>query len=344
MEINRDILPLFSPHSGCDYHRVMLPLAEMGMDLHSLQSKSVEDFIGSVKLIFFNRTPHHMLPKLLELRKKNDFKIVVDIDDYWVLHPKHFMYSAWVKHKTGEQIIECFKVADAVTCTTEILAERVRPYNKNVHVIPNAVPFGHVQFTGKKSISDKTRIIYAGGNSHFWDIQELKVPFQKLNASNLNNYEISLAGYNDHNEPSKRDWDRIEHSFNLGGELKNYRRINTLPLDNYMDVYNDSDVSLAPLENNNFNRYKSNLKIIEAGCKWNPIICSRIDPYTHEKEGAPLMYAGNAREWFESIKYCIQNRSFIMDQGEKLGNYVREHYNLLKVNEYRKQLFEHLIS
>ena len=340
-----DILPLLSYEAGCDYHRIILPLKKLGVDFDAFTGKNVEDVLNDVKLVFFNRTPHNMLPQLLELRKKKDFRIVVDIDDYWVLYPHHYMYHTWNKQKYGEQMIAAIKIADAVTCTTDLLRDKIVQYNKNVHVIPNAFPFGEGQFNSEKIRTEQMRFIYAGVTSHFWDIKELSIPFQKINTSTLTHpYEFVLAGYSEANEATKQMWTKMERSFNLNGKLKNYRRVNGLPIDNYMNLYGHSDVSLIPLESNNFNRFKSNLKIIEAGCKYNPAICSNVSPYSDEVPGVGVMYANNAREWAEHIKYCTQNPSFVFDMGQKLGIHVRTAYSLERVNEYRKQLFDHLIS
>lgn len=348
----KGILPLINRGSGCDYHRIILPLKYMGVDLDFFENKTIGEVLEDTKIILFNRRPHARLDYFLSLREKYGIKIVVDIDDYWILHPKHYMYKSWEKSKMPEQIVLSLKIADAVICTTNILAEKVKPYNSNVHVIPNAIPFGHDQFNDKKEYSPFhksgkkfVRFIYAGGGSHFWDLKLLSVPFTKINNNpQLNNTQFILAGFDDSNEESKKNWEVIENKFDLKGTLKNYIRKNTLPLESYINHYINGDVSLIPLEYNNFNRFKSNLKIIEAGCKYMPVICSDVEPYSNESNRDVIMYAKNANEWYEHIKYCTLNPSFIEDKGKQLGEYVRKNYDLFKVNEYRKQLFEHLIK
>jgi hypothetical protein len=341
----KGILPLLSMNSGCDYHRIILPMTHLGVNLKYFQNKKVGDVIKDTKVLIFNRTPHGRLDYILEAKKKFDFKIVVDLDDYWVLHPKHSMYQTWERHKIGQQIVDALKIADEVICTTNLLADKIKVINKNVHVIPNALPFEHDQFSYQKENSEFTRFIYAGGGTHFWDIKELTVPFKKVNNNpQLKNAQFILAGFNGETKESEKSWERTENVFNLNGTLHNYIRKYSLPLESYMDHYIQSDVSLVPLEENHFNRFKSNLKIIEAGCKYNVAICSNTSPYSDEPNKDVVLYAKNASQWYEHIKYCTLNRSFLQDKGEQLGEYVRENYNLFKVNEYRKQLFEKLMS
>lgn len=341
----KGILPLVNRGSGCDYHRVIMPLKYMGVDFSLFENKTIGQALDETKIMIFNRKPHGNIEYVVQARKKYGFKIITDIDDYWVLHPRHILYKGWKDNKMGETIINALKISDAVICTTELLASKVREINKNVHIIPNALPFGYDQFTDKKQPSEFTRFIYAGGSTHFWDLKTLTVPFTKINNNpQLKNGQFVLAGYDNSNKPSQDEWNKIESVFNLRNTLKNYQRRYTLPLESYMEHYEYGDVSIIPIEENNFNRYKSNLKIIEAGCKYMPVISSDREPYSNEPNRDVLMYAKNASEWYDHIKYCILNPSFVEDKGKKLGEYVRTNYDLFKVNEYRKQLFEHLIK
>ena len=180
---------------------------------------------------------------------------------------RHVLYNHWVRNKVGEEIITNLINADAVTVTTALLADKVRKYNKNVYVLPNALPFGKEQFNDFKMKSNTLRFMYTGGDSHFWDIQQLKVPFSKINNNPKLNARFTLAGYHpDH----PKQWNAMENSFSLNGKLRGYKRENFKPLRDYMSLYNQSDVCLAPLEGTHFNQFKSNLKMIEAGCKFNP--------------------------------------------------------------------------
>jgi glycosyltransferase involved in cell wall biosynthesis len=110
-----------------------------------------------------------------------------------------------------------------------------------------------------------------------------------------------------------------------------------------MECY-DADVALAPLEANMFTAFKSNLKILEAGCKNLPIICSNVPPYSDEPPTLGVMYASNTREWVEWFQWCVRNPTAVKELGQQLGQYVREHYDLRKINEHRKQIIESLIN
>lgn len=334
----KGILPVIKRNSGCDYHRIIQPLKSMGMDLDNPPPRSTDELLKETKIFIFNRVPENNFDQVLKLKKQHGFKIVQDLDDYWELNVKHPLYNTWIKNKMGEEIILWMKNADAVTVTTSRLADKVKQYNKNVHVIPNGLPFDQGQFNSTKT---KCRLnvsyIFTGGESHLWDIQILKAPLSKLCNRELPSAWFMLGSYSD-----KPIWKKMESAFNVGGRLKNYEKIYHKPLDSYMDTYNEADVSLVPLEYNIFTPYKSNIKFLEAGCKNMPVICSNTPPYSDEPNKRLVMYASNAREWFYHIKYCHDNPDFIIESGWELGEHVREKYELTKINELRQQLFDYL--
>ncbi len=330
--------------SGCDYHRVIMPLEYMGVKLDDFKDINTierqEQIFSTTRVLIFNRMVKSAggLEWILKMRKKFGFKIVCDVDDYWHLYPNHHQYAGWIENKYPQNIEACMRAADAVFVTNDLLYNRARQFSMNVHVVPNGLPFGRDQFNAHRNESDEFRVMYAGGSSHFWDVREMRVALEKLNKDNLGAQYI-MAG---HNGKPDGDFAKIERVFNLGNKLKGYRRQLALPLESYMDSYNNADLSLAPLVNNRFNECKSNLKTIEAGCKNIPIICSNMLPYAEELDSKFIMLASNTREWYENIRYCIKNPNFTKDSGESLGHYVRARYDLFKINELRKQIFESL--
>lgn len=330
------VLPIIKHFSGCDYHRIVNPCRYMGFDIDSIPKRSTDNLLKDIKLLYFNRSPENEYDKLMFFKRKYGFKLLLDLDDYWELNMTHPLRPYWIENKMGEDIIQWMKVADAVTVTTSRLADKVKQYNKNVYIIPNGLPFDDGQFNTTRNESDFTRFIYTGGDSHLYDVALLRNPLGKVN--NLNKAKFILAGYN---EKKPKIWNRMEGVFK---QAKNYQRIPGQPLDTYMDVYNDSDVCIIPLESNIFTPYKSNIKFLEAGCKNIPVICSFTPPYSDEPNKNIVRYASNAREWLHWFKYYHDNRNAMIDDGLQLGEYVRKFYDLRKVNELRKQLFEYLMN
>jgi glycosyltransferase involved in cell wall biosynthesis len=335
------LTPVVNIHSGCDYHRVILPLKHLGVNIKDFTDVDPMSILQNTRILFFNRHPECGLEPFLKLRERFGYKIVCDVDDYWELYPDHILYKSWYAAGMNKKIISSIKEADMVLTTTDLLASKIREINSNVHVVFNGLPFGQDQFTDKKESSEHFRILYAGGSTHYHDLRTIRYALEKLRKDqSLKHCQYILAGYN-----RGGIWDKIESVFNPKGSTTNYIRRNTLELDEYMDHYSHADVAIAPLENNNFNRYKSNLKVIEAGCKNIPCVATNISPYCDDfLLSKRIFLAKNTSEWYKIIKELAKNPEQVKDMGEALGEFVRQKYDLLKINKLRLQLFEHLIN
>lgn len=260
---------------SCDYHRLENPLKYMDIRTNEYPSDAIT--------VIFSRHTVHNLARM----KREGRRIIMDIDDYWHLYPEHYLFSRW----DADIYIENLKLADVVTCTNEELASRVRIYNNNVVIIPNALPFDDGQFCNHNE-GVEGNFGYVGGASHALDVKlcpDAKIPPQ-------------------------------------------------IDIDHYMSHYRKLSLSYAPLMNNEFNRCKSNLKALESGVNYSALMASNIHPYLNslDKDCVILVEDG---EWASKIKYCRENPGYVKEMGIKLGEHVRKHYDLRKVNELRKQVW-----
>lgn len=137
-----------------------------------------------------------------------------------------------------------------------------------------------------------------------------------------------------------------------------YRRVWTKPITSYATNYNLFDISLAPLEENIFNKVKSQLKVIEAGFHKKAIIAQDFGPYQIDLTNA-IQYGGtfdetangilveknkNHKDWYVAIKKLIKNPEMIKTLQENLHNTVKDLYSLDKVTSDRRALYLDLIS
>lgn len=343
--ILKGVFPIIRFKNGCDFHRIILPLEQMNYDFSEYQSTPGipgKRGFNDVEVLFFNRFPLSNLDEISAMKKKYGFKIVVDVDDWWELNSTHIMYAQYLKDDTFNKQIKALQLADAVTCTTARLAEKVKPFNKNITIIPNALPYDIGQFdTTVVQAEGAMRFMYVGGVTHFWDIKVMENPFKKITHERIP-AKFIMCGFSSDKFGNTDVWQKIESAFTIGYKLHNYERRESLPLTEYMHHYAYTDVSLVPLESNIFTPYKSNLKILEAGAKNLPVIVSNVPPYNDDIPAEYCMFSSNTKDWYNNIKYCVKNPSFVKESGLKLGQYVRENYNLAKMNETRLQLFDYL--
>lgn len=340
-------LALYKPDSGCDYHRIVLPFQyDNGMvdnTAFEVAGESLEDRIKVADLVVWNRDFPYGFEAAEELKKQYGFKVVVDLDDYWHLYPHHFLASYYRKKKVSETIIKNIRLADAVTVTTPRLADKVKPYNPNVYVIPNALPYGIGQFTEQaKAATDHFRLLYAGQKSHVTDLMEIAGSLKHIGLKHPDIGTV-LAGYNHHPEDSSMIWPTMEQVFSGMGCIRRYKRLEQLPLEQYMTVYDHADACVVPLQDNTFNSCKSNLKLLEAAAKRLPVICSHVPPYSDDHD-APVLWSKKGRDWVEHIRFLAGHPDEAQKLGDRLHSWATKKYNLFAWNKYRFDLYSHIIN
>lgn len=330
------ILGLSQQNSGCGYHRILLPLGYMN-DIHGFVTNypTPEILNEGWDILYFNRLSVYDKDWSVFRNAMPNTKVIMDLDDHWILPANHLQYYDY-KEKFAPIIENNLRQADAVTCTNERLADKILPFNKNVHVFKNAIPYGHNQFHEDKFTSDKIRIFWAGGASHEADMELLRNPIKKLSVFK-NDIQMVLAGYHDEDWLSKKVWGRMFSAFTSGGSLPYMKIRGALPI-NYMDAYANADIMLIPLENTEWHGMKSNLKILEAAAKKIPCIVSNVLPYNEDKD-CPVLWVNSQKDWFIHIKDLILNPEKRKQLGENLYEWAKKKYDIADVNKQRRQVF-----
>lgn len=337
---------LYEKKSGCDFHRIFNPYkyikSEEGDNFLFKESsdKLTQRDMKDTSIVIFNRFPKFPLKNLTYAKNTFGFRIIVDIDDYWELYPEHPGYKSWVSESVKGLFIESMRIADLVTTTNSRLADQILLYNKNVEVIPNALPLGIGQFVPKKEESVKVRFLLAGGSSHYHDYKSMEdfVSVPSMSLFLRERASFILAGYNP-TQPNS-EWIKMKDFLS---PLPNFSTRPELELSQYMDHYNHADVVMAPLSNNKFNTFKSNLRTIEAGCMRLPIVASEMFPYLEDEEmrNKGIFFTKSGRDFYKYSLYLSNNPDRAIDAGEELYQYVKEKYDLQEVNKKRRQILNH---
>jgi hypothetical protein len=328
------ILAITSKFSGVGYHRIMLPLVNMEKDYCFITDTLSEEIIdNNYDLFIVNRYLSNIeLGNILVWREKYGFKFIVDNDDYWDLDVHHPLYERYILNDIPNKIKQYITHADLCTCTHERLADEIYKYNSNVHILPNALPYGEEQFQDNKVESDKVRLFWSGSGTHEKDIMLLKRPIQRL--TNLPIKQV-IAGYN---ETEKPVWDKMisafTYSFKLDSTIYNYNEIQK-----YMSAYADSDISLIPLLDTKFNSMKSNLKVLETASKKNPAIVSHVNPYLD----LPVHYVKKQSDWFKHIRDLTYDHDMRKESGEVLFHHCSKYFNFKEINTRRKDIYKQIL-
>lgn len=356
-------LPLLHPNQidGCIYHRILQPFKYLPSELGIERKGTFVDYLKDAKIITWNRAPH-LPPEVLNRVILNGTRLVADLDDYWVLYPEHNIYEWWTERKIGELYVDICHNSDAVTVTTERLAQKMREINPNTFVLPNGVPFDNkdqwsfpkekqanglgkriLLKNGNTRIQSTVRFGYVAGSSHLPDLHTIKDVFQE------HLYDFSLCGFNNPQAGKTLTvWEFMEDiasgkRINGKNVIQNprYHRVGTKDIHNYMSHYDDLDVAIAPLLNNNFNHHKSSLKAYEAGLKKCAFICSGIPPYTDDLPEGVVTFCNSTQEWKEAFKKH-SDPGYAREQGEKLHEWVFNNRNLVTLGKERQQVYDYI--
>ena len=316
-ENNIKIAIVSSSVSGVTYHRLIIPLSKLSrnykVEVIYLQNNA-DDFLqklDGVTHVIYNRNISELLKpeETILILKAKGIKVICDIDDYWVLpkgHPLKFFYS---RTNMTKCILANIKFADQVWTTTKILAEKIRPYNKNVEVIKNAIDPLEKQFAYENLSIKFDTFFYSGGSTHLKDL--------KLLGSVFEDEYLTVKS------------PRIPKRMNpIIQQIDNIRE--------YAKDYEDCGICVIPLRDNLFNRCKSELKMIEAGHFAKPVMVSDVMPYNLLATNSnSLKVYGN--DWAAAIKKIKGNYTMQIELGLKLKEDVKSKYDIVKENAKRLQ-------
>lgn len=217
-----------------------------------------------------------------------------------------------LKIESAKEILE--KV-DAVTVTTEELANVYRDYTENVYVLPNSLDFS--TWKPVRIVKDgMVRVTWHGGCSHYNDLYEVKPVLENI-TKNHSSVKLEICG----------------HEFK--GIFKNikdsqYQFHEWVPTEvhPYKQALLNSDIALLPLKDDLFNRCKSPIKWVEYSALKVPCVARNIPPYSDVIEHKKTGYLYN--DVFECVDYIeelIGNPSLRGSMGDMAYNYIVEHYN-----------------
>lgn len=135
-----------------------------------------------------------------------------------------------------------------------------------------------------------------------------------------------------------------------------YRRLWTRDIHNYARNYNNLDISLAPLVENKFNSFKSQLKAVEAGFHKKALVAQNFGPYqldlTPIVEHGVVNPKGNAylidshrnhKEWFQAVKFLMDHPDVREMMANNLYETVKERFDLRNITKARAEFYRSIV-
>ncbi len=410
------ILVVLSGRTGLQYHRQIVPHMDLAKDedfkimMTDDINQETDETLREFQIVHFLRQIDDSINfrgiDIVRRLRSLGCKIVMDLDDYWRTDKSHALHQNNKRLKYPEQVEQAIGLVDYVTCTHELLADKIKKFNQKVEVIANAIDPEDPQFKIREIKNNRVRFGWIGGVHHRPDVELMKFSIAKLYGDKtiLDKFQICLGGFNTNTSFSAEnvadlrklgcDIERMRgmgyrelvdymYSKNLQVPVPEYIELETSFTDNhkaikdkmylnylrsftqsmehigldqpyrrlwgrdafnYGQLYNDIDVALVPLVNNEFNNCKSQLKIIEAGFMKKSVIVSEVHPYTIDcinRENCLTVRPNmNLMDWFLHIKRMINEPNLREDMAAALHETVKEKYHVKTQNAVRKDLYK----
>jgi hypothetical protein len=283
--------------SGCGLYRLgwvnhLLNYQGKAMVCDSTVMVTDPRFYHNVKSIRLQRqalTAQKDFVKFLKsIQKDCGFKLIYEVDDVVFREdiPDYNKFkSAFVSDEIRNNIVEIINLCDEVSVTCDFMKElyQMRTGKKEITVIPNfPAKFWIGNYYNQERITSlyeknkkKPRILYAGSGAHF-DVENRvgqKDDFEHVLKSIIDSrkkyqwvfmgaFPLALRPYIENGDIEFHPWQRLY---------------------NYPEKIHDLGVQMtvAPLQDNAFNKAKSDLKYIEACAYGLPAACQNICTYEH---------------------------------------------------------------
>ncbi len=313
------IMGYAADHAGCGQYRVYGPLralqragraqcfaleAQTGRGLPSAWeiARAAPD-----TLLLQSALHGQELQQLEALQWAGNIFRIFELDDLKTSVPRTSVHARTIPKDVGHRLERALSMCDRLIVATQPLKEAYRKLIGDIVVVPNYLE--SERWEGLRSAQrqgPRPRVGWAGSISHSGDLALLQQVMREL-ASEADFVLFGMC------PPELRPYVREFHP--------------AVPFDAYPARLASLglDLAIAPLELNEFNAAKSNLRILEYGILGWPVVCTDIEPYRN----APVRRVRNRpEEWIEAIRENLHDLRAAKEAGASLRTWVLDHWML----------------
>jgi glycosyltransferase involved in cell wall biosynthesis len=274
-------------------------------------------------IAFFQRPIHKKCIDQVFLCKDLGLKIWIDLDDWKDCPKDHVMYDEYQKsfdELSFKKILHC---ADVITLTNERMFKYYSYFYPNLvdkfKIIPNAINDYVYSF---KELSGNKQIVYRGGSNHEYDIMEYHDVIKKVLINNPDWHFISIG-----------------YDIKILKGLSNYQYIDNFDIHSYLGLICNINPSIfiVPLQDNDFNRCKSNISWIEGTLSGAACLCPNYF------EDTISLHYNSKHEFGNKLQILIDNDGIRNTYRYNSVLKIKEKYLLSNVNKQRIELINSLL-
>lgn len=284
-----------------------------------------------------------------------------DTDDLLTdLYKGHRLYGVYKEKGLGEIAKFIYHHSDLVTVTQNKFAQRIAQFcgpNTTLAVIKNTIDYNLPCWNMPRTAKPKknyTRFGWVGGIHHEQDLKYFSgIPHLVNQRVGRENCRWDFYGHPPPNTPPD-DWQldvwrRYKEIILRGFKgMANWAIHYAQTPDRYGQMFTAMDVALAPLEMNEFNDSKSEIKIAECGRYKIPLIASDVGCYNewikNGETGFLIDPKKGLSEWVRVLTLCAKNPDLVQRMGENLHKITEANFDMNKTAGARIDLYNEVIN
>jgi glycosyltransferase involved in cell wall biosynthesis len=108
-------------------------------------------------------------------------------------------------------------------------------------------------------------------------------------------------------------------------------------------MYYDATCLFAPLVQDNFNGYRSTLKLVEAGVAGKTVVASRVASY-ETYEGGAVLVSNTKEDWYNAFKAMIERPEQRKALAQENYQTVRREYSAQVLTEKRIRYYKEVLN
>ena len=313
------VLAHMADKTGCGQYRVIQPFnaaKEAGLIDGALSGRLLtipeQERFNPDSIVFQRQLLGPQLELMGRSRKFSRAFKVFELDDYLPNLPLKSAHRATMPKDIVKSLRRALGYVDRFVVSTEPLAEALSGLHGEIQVVKNRLdPRWWKDVSGKRRVSNKPRVGWAGGASHTGDLEMIADVVKEL-ASEVEWVFFGMC-------PDKLR--PYIHEFRAGVDIEQYPAAL---------AHLNLDLALAPVEANLFNECKSNLRVLEYGACGFPVICTDLVCYQGD---LPVTRVRNRfKDWTDAIRMHIADLDTTARMGDELRAAVHRGWMLEGAN------------
>lgn len=248
------------------------------------------------------------------------------------------------------------KMSDAMIVSTPGLKEQLAPYNDNIHVVENAIDLSLWRPKKYSPGRQGVTIGWVGGATHHKDLESVKdVIFEILARHKKVRFKIvhgcpeflkhkPSCPWLNTNDPR---YEKASLCAKCGGLDRvewthDFKSVEKYPAWVCRQRF---DIGIAPLEDNNFTRAKSNLRWLEYSAMGIPTVASNVGHFKETlKNGENVFLVNSNDEWIEALDRLIRDADLRKTIGQAAKLEVKKNWDPKSLGKKHKQALREILN